>query len=186
MGPPSRVGREVSMADVYAVFGTLLALGIAFPGLLTGSWLLFPGVVGRAQTRVSITPLRSLFLGIGGIVALAIPVALLNAMPFGVAKLLAVLLVFGGFGMATLGAAAIAVEMGERLQRVASPTMTRFGAVVRGALALGLAAVFPIVGWFLVIPGVLLIGFGAGIFGVLRWMPRPRLQTHAEPVVAGA
>ena len=51
------------MADVYAVFGTLLALGIAFPGLLTATWLLFPGAVGRATLRVSATPARSFFFG---------------------------------------------------------------------------------------------------------------------------
>ena len=174
------------MADVYAVFGTLLALGIAFPGLLSGCWLLFPGVVGRAQVRVSATPMRSLFLGIGGLFLLVIPVAVLNAMAFGLAKLLAAMLVFSAFGVATLGAASIAVEMGDRLLGLAAPTLTRSGAVLRGAVALELAAIFPIVGWFLVIPGTLLIGFGAGIFAILRWLPRPTERRQAETAAAGA
>ncbi len=41
------------MADVYAIFGTLLALGIAFPGMLTAWWLLFPRTVEGAQQRLS-------------------------------------------------------------------------------------------------------------------------------------
>ena len=39
------------MADVYAVFGTLLALGIAFPGLLTGGWLLLSLIHISEPTR---------------------------------------------------------------------------------------------------------------------------------------
>jgi hypothetical protein len=67
----------------------------------------------------------------------------------------------------------------------AAASLTPAGAFVRGAVALELAAVFPIVGWFLVIPAVLLAGFGAGLFGLLRWLPRPRPMTsvpHPESV----
>src|SRR3990172_4461674 len=92
------------MADVYAVFGTLLALGIAFPGLLTGAWLLFPEMVGRARVRAAGTPWRSFLLGVGAVLLTAIPVLILNALPIGIAKLAAVLIVFGAFGLATLGA----------------------------------------------------------------------------------
>jgi hypothetical protein len=160
------------MADVYAFFGALLALGIAFPGLLTGSWLLFPEVVSRARLRAANSPWRSFFLGVGGVLLMIIPVVALSAMPFGIAKFAAVLIVFGAFGVATLGAGSIAAEMGDRLRALGQPSLSPAGAFVRGAVALELAAVFPIVGWFLVIPGVLLVGFGAGIFGLLRWMPR--------------
>jgi hypothetical protein len=160
------------MADVYAVFGTLLALGIAFPGLLTGTWLLFPDMVGRARIRAAATPWRSFFFGIAAVLLIAIPVLILNAMPMGIAKLAAVLIVFGAFGVATLGAAAVAAEMGDRLRAHAPSNLSSAGAFVRGAVALELAAIFPIVGWFLVIPVVLLLGFGAGVFGLLRWLPR--------------
>ena len=167
------------MADVYAVFGTLLALGIAFPGLLTGSWLLFPDIVSRARVRAAGTPWRSFFLGVGAVLLTAIPVLILNALPIGIAKLAAVLIVFGAFGLATLGAAAVAAEMGDRLRAHAPASLSSAGAFVRGAVALELAAIFPIVGWFLVIPGVLLLGFGAGVFGVLRWMPRAFVSSVA-------
>jgi hypothetical protein len=165
------------MADVYAVFGTLLALGIAFPGLLTGSWLLFPDIVGRARLRAAGTPWRSFFLGVGAVLLTTIPVLVLNAMPVGIAKLAAILIVFGAFGVATLGAAAVAAEMGDRLRAHAPSSMSSAGAFVRGAVALELAAIFPIVGWFLVIPGVLLLGFGAGVSALLRWLPRARTST---------
>ena len=167
------------MADVYAVFGTLLALGIAFPGLLAGSWLLFPDIVGRARVRAAGTPWRSFLLGVGAVLLTAIPVLILNAIPIGIAKLAAVLIVFGALGVATLGAAAVAAEMGDRLRAHAPSSLTSAGAFVRGAVALELAAAFPIVGWFLVIPGVLLLGFGAGVFALLRWLPRAHASSAA-------
>ena len=43
------------MADVFALFGTLLALGIALPGLLLTWQLLLPNVVSRAQQRLNHT-----------------------------------------------------------------------------------------------------------------------------------
>lgn len=168
------------MADVYAVFGTLLALGMAFPGLLTGSWLLFPEAVGRSRMRIMATPFRSFFLGLGSVLLLAIPVAILNALPLGLAKLVAALLVFGAFAVATLGASAIAVELGDRIRDHAAHSLSGIGAVVRGAVVLELAAVFPLVGWFLIIPGVLLMGFGAGVFALFRWMPRPAAATRQD------
>jgi len=174
------------MADVYAVFGTLLALGIAFPGLLTGWWLLFPDAVGRARVRIGATPVRSFFFGVAAVILTAVPVGLLNAIPLGITKLAGTLIILAAFGVATLGAAAIAGEMGDRLRQQDPPGLSRAGAFVRGAVALELAAVFPIVGWFLVIPGVLLAGYGAGAFAILRWLPRPRLAPRPEAALTQA
>jgi len=170
------------MADVYAVFGTLLALGIAFPGLLTATWLLFPGAVGRATLRVSATPARSFFFGGAAVALTAILVALMNALPLGITKLIGTLMAFAAFGIATLGAAAIAAEMGERLREQGMPSLSAAAAFVRGALALELSAAFPIVGWFLVIPGVLLTGYGAGLFALLRWLPRSQPSPRPDVV----
>ncbi|NJN93776.1 MAG: hypothetical protein HC875_06645 [Anaerolineales bacterium] len=44
------------MADVFAVFGTLLSLGIALPGLLLAWRLLLPNHVARARQRLERTP----------------------------------------------------------------------------------------------------------------------------------
>ncbi len=172
------------MADVYAVFGTLLALGIAFPGLLSGAWLLFPVAVERAKLRVGSTPRRSFFLGLGAALLLALVAGIFNAVPLGFTRLLSALAVFLAFGVATLGAAAIASEMGDRLQHRGMTNLSPAGAFVRGAVALELAAVFPLVGWFLIVPGVLLTGLGAGVFALLNWLPRPSRLTQVEPLPA--
>ncbi len=174
------------MADVYAVFGTLLALGIAFPGLLTGFWLMFPTAVGRAQERLERTPYRSLFFGLGAVIATALIVSLLSAVPVGAFKFAGAVLSFVALAVATVGAAGVACSMAARLQRMTGGLSSGIGAFVRSAVALELAAGFPLVGWFVVLPACLIVAYGAGLFSLLRWMPRPRLAGAAEPVLGSA
>lgn len=171
------------MADVYAVFGTLLALGIAFPGMLTAAWLLFPETVARAQTRLEHTPGRCLAMGVGGAAALAVPLGILFALPFGPTRFLGAVGLMLALAAATLGAAGLAAEMGRRLNERAEGRFTPAGAFLRGAVALELAAAFPFIGWFLVIPVTLLTSLGAALFALLRWRPR-QAALAAEP--AGA
>jgi hypothetical protein len=164
------------MADISAVFGILLTLGIVFPGLLCAWWLLFPATVERARLRLDRTPWQCFWLG-GVLTALLIlPTVILLALPQGPLKLMGWSVVFVSLALASLGAAGLAAKMGERLT-VHSSGLTRAGAFVRGAVALELAAAFPIIGWFFFIPLAIVTSLGAAAFAVLRWVPRPAPQS---------
>ena len=174
------------MADVYAIFGTLLALGIVFPGMLTAWWLLFPNVVDRASQRVVATPWRS--FGLGGLmsVLLAVPIVVLLALPFSLAKFVGAILLLSALTFASLGAAGIAGAMARQwLARVqfGSPGPSHF---VRAAVALELAAAFPLLGWLLIIPVTILVSLGAATFGALGWQPKVKTsdeQATPDPVL---
>ena len=71
------------MSDISAIFGILLTLGIAFPGMLTTWWTLFPDAVERASQRLEETPWSTLWMGIGAALLSAVPVLVLVALPFG-------------------------------------------------------------------------------------------------------
>ena len=174
------------MADVYAVFGTLLALGIAFPGMLVGYWLLFPSAVSRAQQRLEATPYRCLFLGLGAAALTIALVSMFSAVSLGVIKLLAAILGFGALAVATIGAAGIASSMAARLRVAAAGGLSDAAALVRGAVAFELAAAFPLVGWFVALPVSLVASYGAGIFSLLHWMPRAARVSVAEPALSQA
>lgn len=174
------------MADVNAIFGTLLALGIAFPGLLTTWWLLFPVRVERIRARLAITPWRCLGMGVLAVLAFGLPIGLLLGLPFAPAKFVGVVVFFSELAFASMGAAGLAAEMGDRLARRSGGTFTPAGGMVRGAMALELAAAFPFVGWFLVIPLVTVAGLGAACFGLLGWSPRTSRQPSAEPAISRA
>jgi hypothetical protein len=169
----------MAFGDVCLLFGTLLSVGIALPGLLVAWGLLLPGTVGRARLRLEHTPGQCLGMGLGCLILGFVPFRLLFAIPG-----LGVALGWLGVGLlltfASIGAAGLAALMGDRLRQgglAASPV----GATLRGAVALELAAVFPLIGWFIVLPVVLLLVFGATGFALLRWSPRPVTPPSLPP-----
>ncbi len=174
------------MADVYAVFGTLLALGIVFPGMLTAWWLLFPEVIDRARTRVVRTPWRTFFMGVAVAVSLSVPIGILFALPFGPAKFFAAVLLMGLLGIASFGAAGIAAAMAAALRGRTDDSIPPGRAFLAGAVALELAAAFPGIGWFLVIPLTLITSLGAAVLALLGWQasPEPGVVPEAVPTHA--
>src|SRR4051812_15426133 len=134
------------MADISAVFGILFLIGIAFPGMLSTLWLLFPATVERARLRLERTPWQCFWLG-GVITALVIvPVVILLALPFGPAKFIGWSIVTIVLALSNIGSAGMAAKMGQRLGDQSAHS-SPVGAFVRGALALELAIIFPVFGW---------------------------------------
>lgn len=159
------------MADISAIFGILLSLGLAFPGLLTAYWLLFPATVERARRRLDQTPWQCFWLGGVLTAGLSLPITVLLALPSGAAKFAGAALITLAFAGAAVGAAGLAAKMGAHLAE-RSPGLAPASAFVRGALALELAAVFPLLGWFILVPLAIVTALGATAFALLNWMPR--------------
>ena len=156
------------MADVFAVFGTLLAVGIALPGLLLTWRLLLPSLVERAQQRLEQTPWKCFFGGLGFFLIYLIPVLILFNLPWGGFKALGGIASFGLLAVTSLGAAGISGLLGERLQHLGFQTST-VSAFIRGAVVLELAAAFPIIGWFIFIPVTFITALGATLFALAGW-----------------
>ena len=163
------------MADISAIFFILLIIAIAFPCMLTAWWLLFPSVVARAQTRVEKTLARTFWLGLVIVIALAIPIIILLALPFGPAKFLGWILLAASLALSSIGSAGIAAHLGERMKQTGN-TSSPLNAFVRGSVILELAAFFPVLGWFFLWPLALITAFGATGFALLNWMPREKNQ----------
>lgn len=171
------------MADVSGIFGILLALGLVFPGLLTAWWLLFPATVERARVRLDRSPWPCFWLGGVLTAGLVIPIVVLLALPLGPAKLAGWTLIFASLGIASLGAAGLAAKMAGQIERVSGPTTSKLSAFVRAAVALELAAAFPLIGWVIVIPLATVTSLGATAFALMRWSPtRAAEPTPAAPV----
>jgi len=158
------------MADISAVFGILLLLGIVFPGLLTAWRLLFPATIERARLRLELTPWRCFWLGGVLVALLVVPVVVLLALPFGPAKLAGWVLVVIALAFASLGAAGLASKMGSQMEH-SSPGLSPIAAFVRAALALELAAAFPVIGWFIALPLLTVASLGATVFALLHSIP---------------
>jgi len=168
------------MADISAIFFILLILGIAFPAMLTAWWLLFPAVIGRAQTRVEKTPMQAFWLGLVIVITVATPVVFLLALPVGPAKLIGWVLLAASFALSSIGSAGIAAHMGKRL--TLQSNVSALGGFIRGAVVLELAAFFPVIGWLFIWPIMLAMAFGATGFALLNWLPREKTVRTPESV----
>ena len=172
------------MADITAISLILLFIGIAFPGMLTAWWLLFPAAVERARVRVEHTPWACFWAGLFVVFAAGFPVVVLMALPVGPAKLLGWLLLATALTLSSFGSAGISAHMGKRLAR--TNAVSPLGGFVRGALALELAAIFPILGWLFIWPVALIVAFGASAFAFMRWAPRGASMQAPESAAAQA
>ncbi len=174
------------MADISAIFFILLIISIAFPAMLSAWWLLFPALITRAQTRIEKSLARSFWLGLVIVIALTIPVVILLALPFGPAKFIGWILIAASLALSSIGSAGIAAHLGERMKQ-AGNNYTSLEAFVRGSVVLELAAFFPVLGWFFLMPLALITAFGATGFAILNWLPHEKPQASTvTPVTTHA
>jgi hypothetical protein len=157
----------MSLGDVALIFGLLVLHAVALPGLALTWGLLCPGVVARSRMRLERTPGRSFLLGLAGLMIGTLLIGIGFAMGpvvgwFGIGLLLAI---------ASVGAAGLAGLMGERLRAEGVATSSA-GGLLRGAIALELAVVVPVIGWFVVLPLGTVVMLGSATFALLRWQPR--------------
>ena len=162
------------MADISAFFFILLIIFIAFPSMLTTWWLLFPSVVGRAQTRIEKTLARTFWMGLVIVIAVTIPIVILMALPFGPAKFFGWILLAASLALSSIGSAGIAAHLGARLTQYSR--VSPLSGFVRGAVILELAAFLPVIGWLFIWIPMLLTAFGATAFALLNWMPLEKTQ----------
>jgi hypothetical protein len=88
--------------------------------------------------------------------------------------------VLGLLAFTSLGAAGLATLMGQRLHHLGLNSSAA-GATIRGAVALELAAAFPLIGWFIFIPLAFIVALGATLFALLGWMPRATPRVVVPP-----
>jgi hypothetical protein len=170
----------MKMADVFAVFGTLLAVGIALPGLLLAWQLLLPKLVDRAQQRLDHTPWQCFFSGTGFFFIYLIPILIFFNLPWGGFRAIGGIVTLILAAIASIGAAGLAKLMGHRISNLGF-NASAVGATVRGAVAMELAAAFPLIGWFIFIPLTFIVALGAALFALVGWMPRPKATVVALP-----
>ncbi len=168
----------MSLGDVFLIFGLMLAIGIALPGMLLALFLLFPGIVESSRGRLQTTPWQCFGTGILIIVAGVFGLGVLLSSPNAFTQLLGWAGLLLLISLASLGTAGLVALMGERLMGVGL-NLSKPSAMVRGAIALELAAIFPILGWFLVIPLVVVCTIGAA--GLALFARRSKRTSRVAP-----
>lgn len=147
---------------ITAVVLSAASLTVFFPVLA----VFFPSRIGMIQRQIDARPGRSLATGLlnllfAGLLLLVIS-GWADASGDGFLRILSVLLLAALLWIAALGLAAVTRLAGQRL----FPERSGFARHALGSLCLGLACAFPLVGWFLLLPYLLLIGFGAWVLSL--------------------
>lgn len=166
------------MADVYTVTLTLIGILLSVPALLVAINLLLPNVTQRVQTRLDQTPGRSFILGVPITAAFALFIAITSQLP-AVGQAMAFIAAALFMGLGSIGGAGLARLLGERIRPLARPN-SELTNLVRGAAVYELAALVPIVGWFLFIPIAGMMVVGAAAFALLNWLPKSASQPVSQ------
>lgn len=154
------------MADTMAIFFVILGLLLAFPGL----WLLCRGLWPRAVAGAAAICGRGLIKPfVAGlpvtVVMIFAAAALSNLGPPG--KIAAAAMICLYLMVANCGVAGLATAVGERLAS-SIDSQQPWRATLRGGVALGLASLLPILGWFVILPVAMTVGCGASLISMLR------------------
>src|SRR5262245_33061861 len=174
------------MADTMAVFFVILGLLMAFPGL----WLLcrglWPRVVTEAAAICGKGLIKPLIVGLPVTAAMIFAAAALgNFGPAG--KIAAGAMVCLYMMIANCGVAGLVTVVGDRLASPPGNTELQqpWRSTLRGGVALGLASLAPILGWFVIFPASVIVGCGASLISLLRAFATATVLTRrraAEPV----
>ncbi len=149
------------LADTMAIFFVIIGLLITFPSLWLFCEALFPAWVDESSSAVKHGFIKSLLCGIPVVLAAVFIVAILGKLPGSVGQIAGILSFCLLMLFAQLGVAGFARVLGMRLKNSEKDTTIRV--TLRGGAVLVLTFLLPILGWFLILPGSIVIGAGSSI-----------------------
>lgn len=169
----------MTQAQVQFGIAIVMALIISWAGLLMATALALPGSTAKAQDALQTAPRRCFLHGLGLLALFGIGVVMAS-LPLPVVKLAGILLMLALGGLAVLGSAGVAYLLGQRIGEM-SGAKTSFGTLTRGSLLFGVAALFPLIGWYLFAPITIICALGAGAWAV---KPEQRnIPSHSRPLM---
>ena len=173
------------MNDALGLLLVVSVSGVGLTALLATLWLLLPGPVARSQQVLETAPWRAFWLGLATLVLSLALAALLGTLsqavipPVAAALIVLVLLILGGLIiLAALGLAGLVALLRARMGAAASLV-----GMAQASGVLCLAALTPIVGWWVFAPLAVITALGAGALTMVRarhWSPAP----VADPALA--
>lgn len=160
----------LGMGFAFFSLGVAVLLTFSLLGILFLALAIAPGATQRFSSALRDRNLLSFFAGIPVIAVFGLSAAALRNHPAPAFVLLIL------FGIAlVLAFAAAAEDLGRRIFWACGKEGSRASHLAVGWIVFAFGALFPIVGWFLVLPYVSLSGLGSLV--VSLWTPRPVLPS---------
>ena len=148
------------VADILMWFLLIMGTYVVFISYWLAAQALFPELTDRCRQRIKAAPWKHALIGLAWTIPTAAAgVALLNV-PNPLLKFLGATIVLLLILAGLIGSSALAAQIGFGLAQPSDQTQP-WRRVLRGGMVLGLTFVFPLIGWFLILPLSLVIGVGA-------------------------
>ncbi len=155
------------MADTMAIFFVILGLLLAFPAL----WLLcsglWPHAVKRAHSYADQGIVKPLLIGLPLTMIGIVMVGILKNLPGAVGTIGAIIVGSTVALFANAGLAGLVASLGQKL---AARTDEEIGwrVSLRGGIVLVLSFLLPVLGWFILLPASMMVGFGLAALSLFR------------------
>lgn len=154
----------MTLADVFAIIAAIAIFLMGFISTTAITRVALTQEVENGRRRLTASPYRSLLLGLMTLLpALVCALALLKA-PLGILKISSLLLLAVATGIVIIGLSAILAVISDRIFGEGF-TLNRHASA---ATILLMSALFPLLGWFLILPITLLIAFGTGLRSLFK------------------
>lgn len=153
----------MTLADVFAI---ITAIAIFWMGFVSTTAITRVTLTQEVENgrRGLVKPYRSLLAGLLTLPPVLIVSALLLKAPLGMLKLLGLTLLAVTTGVIVIGTSAILAVISDRVFGEGF-SLSRHASA---ATIILMSALFPLLGWFLVLPLVLLIAFGTGLRSLFK------------------
>ncbi len=156
-----------TIGDSFSIIATLGGVAVTAWSFKVACGLLFPDRVEAARLAVSERTSSSIGTGfialLYGVVSFAVV-----ALPNPGTKLLGTLMLASYFALVAIGASGIAMHAAHRMRELKGGTSNLFDSYVKASLYLILAAMLPVLGWFMFAPLMILFAGGAGLIALVK------------------
>jgi len=156
----------------------LVIVGLCLIALMAVLAALFPKATEQSRAAALASPRRAFFIGLTNYLLLGGISLLLFSIGNDLISVIGLVIVIFLSAVSAIGLTGVVTLIGERLAEMGERQISKLKQVVIGTLALALAGLLPFFGWFLVIPIVLMVSFGATVLAWRNRTQQPQQQTE--------
>ena len=156
-----------TIGDSFSIIATLGGVALTSWSFNVACGLLFPDRVESARLAVSTKTSSTIGNGFLALLFGVVSFVVISASPPAI-KLLGMIMLASYFALVAVGIAGIAKLAAERMQALKGGQSNLFDSFAKASMYLVLAAMLPVLGWFLLAPLLILFGGGAGLIALMK------------------
>lgn len=169
----------VLLGDILAILAVIAGVCLSSWAILMAFAALFPRRTEFARQALENKPWKQTTFGLITWLAIGGTGIALLASPVGLLKLLGTFLLIIISAITAVGCAGLAQIVAHRFMKMDS-NLSEYSALTRSVNSVVVAGLFPLVGWFVVVPLVLGAGLGAGSSALRRKPELDSTPSHLE------